>query len=876
MIVGEQRATQITSAGPLWPNKQSAAGGRPAPPVAYWADGIDELTTALGSRVGGLNTSEAAERLILYGENIVANDTEVGILRLAWRQVESPLVLILVFGALISMVLRQWTDALIILFIVIGSAALGFFQEFRASKAMALLRRRLSITATVIRDGRSVAVPVNMIVPGDVVQLSAGNLVPADGCIIEARDFLVSEAPLTGESFPTEKRRGAVPSDAPISQRTNAVFLGTSVRSGTATMLAVVTGPQTELGLISGRIATAQTDSEFFRGLRQFGYLLTRVMTGVVLFVLVINLLGNRPVIDSLLFAVAIAVGLSPELLPAIVSVTLSAGARRLAARGVLVRRLEAIENLGSIDILCTDKTGTLTMGNVALEHACDPQGTNSSEVLRLAFINADLETGIANPLDVALVAAGRRGGLDTGGECKLDEIPYDFIRRRLTIVIGDATWATTATMITKGAVAEVVAGCSHVDRNGASLPIDQAVREAIEQFCRAHAANGYRVLALATRALPRRDRYSQDDERGMVLRGFLLFVDPVKEGIDETLSDLRRAGIRTIIVTGDNRHVAAHIGEMVGIACARVLTGQDLNKTKDEALWHLAEEVNVFAEVDPQQKERLVRALQQRGHAVAFLGDGINDAPALLAADVGISVDSAVDVARESADVVLLVRDLEVLKDGIVEGRRTFANTLKYIRITVSANFGNMISMAIATLWLPFLPMTAKQILLNNFLSDFPSLAIAGDNLESEMLQSPQRWSMDEVRRFMIGFGLISTAFDLLTFAVLLWVFRADAAHFQTAWFVVSLLTEIAALLVLRTQRPIIGSRPGRLLLTSSMTIVVVALIAPYLGGLANAFGFVPLPLPILLCLGVVVLAYAGTIELAKYRIGVTSSNAP
>jgi Mg2+-importing ATPase len=779
-------------------------------------------------------------------------------------------VLILVFGACVSLLLREWTDAAIILLIVAGSSLLGFGQEYRASAAMARLRDRLALKVTAVRGGARRPVAARRIVPGDIIELSAGNLVPADGVVLGCRDFLVSEAALTGESFPVEKASGRVAADAPLPQRTNSVFLGTSVRSGTARVVIVETGLQTEFGRIAGRLAAAAPETEFARGLRQFGYLLTRVMVVMVLFVLTINLLWQRPVVDSLLFAVALAVGLSPELLPAIVSITLSSGARQMAHQGVIVRRLEAIENLGSIDILCTDKTDTLTKGAVELSAAVDPNGRESEEVRRLAFLNAELETGIDNPLDAAVVADAEKRGLRVPVEVKVDEIPYDFLRKRLTVVVAEGDMSQHR-IITKGAFDGVLDCCTAVVRNGAQVPLDAAERTRLRRYYEEKGAEGYRVLGLATRLVRARSHYDRTDETAMTFVGFLLFFDPLKEGIGETIGDLARLGIAVKIITGDNRFVAAHVGEAIGLDPNRMLTGAELHRIKDEALWHLAETTHLFVEVDPQQKERIVRALQRRGHAVGFMGDGINDAPALHVADVGISVDQAVDVARESAHVVLLRQDLNVLKSGVLGGRRTFANTLKYIAITTSANFGNMVSMALATLFVPFLPLTAKQILLNNFVSDFPSIALSTDNVDPDATEGAQRWSIASVRSFMVLFGLVSTAFDLLTFMVLLKVFEAGETLFQSTWFVVSLLTEVAVVLVLRTHLPCFRSQPSRLLVISTAIVGVLAVVLSYLPSLASTFDFVAVPLPLLLAAIFIVLLYVIATEVMKlwfYRL--------
>jgi Mg2+-importing ATPase len=809
--------------------------------------------------------ADAQQRLAQHGPNAVEADAQATAWRLLLRQFESPLVLILLAGAVLSLGLRDWLEASIILAIVVGSALLGFSQEYRASTAVAQLRRRLALIVRVRRDGAAQSVPARELVPGDVVLLAAGNLVPADGIVLEARDFLVSEAALTGESFPVEKQPGVLPPATPVSGRTNCVFLGSSVRSGTAEVLIVSTGRDTAYGAIGERLAAQPEETDFARGVRQFGQLLLRVMFLMVLFVLTVNQLLGRPVIESLLYAVALAVGLSPELLPAIVSVTLSRGARAMARRGVIVRKLEAIENLGSMDVLCTDKTGTLTSGVIDLAAALGPDGAPSRRVRELAYVNAALETGIDNPLDQAIVAAARREGSSVAPESKVDEIPYDFSRRRLTIVTRAAEDSGSHLLITKGAYANVLATCATVADGEREVALDAAMRERLDALYRDKGTEGYRVLGVASRRLPAQERYGIEDERGLCFAGFLLFMDAPKPDAQQILSSLATLGIRTKIITGDNRYVAAHVGASVGLDPQALLTGEQLAGMRDEALWHLAERTDLFAEVDPQQKERIVRALQRTGHAVGYLGDGINDAPALRAADVGVSVDQAVDVARESADVILLRPDLDVLRRGVEDGRRTFANTLKYISITTSANFGNMLSMALATPLLPFLPLAAKQILLNNFLSDVPSIAISTDNVDPARVERAQRWDVRGVQRFMLVFGLVSTVFDLITFFVLLQVFGTSEAVFQTSWFVVSLLTELIVVLVLRTYGPAWRSRPGALLLWTTLAVSVAGLALPYLDGVAAAFGFVPLPGALLFTLTLIVLVYAACTELAK-----------
>jgi Mg2+-importing ATPase len=826
----------------------------------YWSLAVPELMIALRTGARGLSASEAEERLLRHGPNTVEDQPQLTAFKLFLRQFESPLVLILVFGAAISLVLHDWVEASIILAIVLGSCLLGFTQEYRASAAVAELRRRLALTVRALRDGDLRTIPASDVVPGDVIELSAGNLVPADGVILAAKDFLLSEASLTGESFPVEKGPGVVPPETPLARRTNCVFAGTSVRSGVATVLVVETGLRTAFGAVAARLKARAPETEFARGVRHFGYLLVRVMVFIVIFVLVVNQLLGRPVLESLLFAMALAIGLTPELLPAIVSVTLSHGARAMARSGVIVRRLEAIENLGSMDVLCTDKTGTLTAGVVSLDAAVDPEGRPSKEVAQLAYLNAALETGIDNPLDAAIVAAGERDGLTVAARAKIDEIPYDFIRKRLTIVVVDDNPAHHL-IVSKGAFANVLAVCTALD----GIPLDQSARERLSAYYRKKSAEGFRVLAVATKRAAAKEHYEHADEAGMRFAGFLLFFDPPKPEAAQTIRDLAALGVRIKIITGDNRYVAAHVAEAIGLDPRATLAGEELARMKDESLWHRAPKTDLFVEVDPQQKERIVRALQRTGHAVGYLGDGINDAPALHAADVGISVDQAVDVARESADIVLLRPDLDVLRRGIEDGRRTFANTLKYISITTSANFGNMVSMALATPLLPFLPLAAKQILLNNLLSDLPLMTVSTDNVDARRIRRPQRWHVNDVRRFMIVFGLVSTVFDLLAFALLLNVFESDEPTFQTAWFVVSLLTEIAVVIVLRTNGPAWRSAPSGLLVWTSVVVGLGALAIPYAVPLASALGFVPLPWPLMGGVLVIVAGYVVSTEAVK-----------
>ena len=818
---------------------------------AWWAEDSEALFARLKSGPEGLPQDEAERRVPARRKTAEGNNA----LHLFAGQFTNPLVLILAFGALLSLVLREWVDASIILAIVAGSGVLGFVQEYRASQAVAELRSRLARQVRVIRDGTEVTLRFDRVAPGDVAVLKAGDLVPGDGAVLQSDGLTVDEAVLTGEAFPVDKMPGPSALDTPLSQRRGALFEGTSIRSGTGRMLVVAVGETTQFGAISAELEKAEEATEFARGMARFGAMLMRVMLAVVALVLTVSLLLGRELMNALLFAMALAVAISPQLLPAIVSVTLATGARRMTQGGVLVRRLQAIENLGGMDVLCTDKTGTLTSGAIALSAAVDIAGQASPGVLRLAAINARLQTAMASPLDEAILGAASASGLDLAQVEKRRDFPYDFKRRRYTVEAGIP--GAPPVLITKGAVAEVLSDCTTARVEGKAGPADAALEAQVQDFVRDRADNGFRVLAVAT------------GEPGVAcLEGFLLFFDPLKPGIRATIDTMRDRGISVRIISGDNRHVCAHIAAEIGLPQGDLLSGDMIAALDDATLAARITGTTVFAEVEPQQKERIVRAFQHAGHAVGYMGDGINDAPALRAADVGISVDSAVDVARESADIVLLQRDLGVITRGVEDGRRTFANTLKYVAITISANFGNMVSMALATVLLPFLPLLPVQILLNNFLSDFPAITIASDTVDSERLATAQRWDIARVRNFMILFGLVSTVFDLASFAILHFVVHADAATFRTGWFVVSLLTELAALFVLRTQRPFWRSPPSALLLWSSVLVALVAVCLPYSGPIAQLFEFRALGPGLLAMLFGLVFVYAlGTETAKRYR---------
>ena len=830
---------------------------------AYWSRPVADLLSELHGTPDGLSTTEARERLQQVGLNVLKPRRHDSALRLFIAQFTSPLVLILIFAAIISAIAGEWTDAIIVIIIVLASATLGFIQEYSASNAVEKLRAQVTIKANVLRDGKVQSIPAEEVVPGDIVQLSAGSLIPADGIVLEARDFFVNQAVLTGETFPVEKKAGPVEAKAGMPERVNTVFMGTSARSGSARALIVQTGSRTAFGQIADRLTLRPPETEFERGIRRFGYLLTQIMTVLVLLVFAINVILKKPPIDSFLFAIALAVGIAPELLPAIMSVTLSKGAQSMAKQGVIVRQLNAIENLGSMDMLCTDKTGTLTVGVVQLDGALDVNGQPSNEVMRYAYLNAAFQTGLANPLDEAILAQPHP---DTTGMDKLEEIPYDFVRKRLSVVVdSDPGTDIKPLLITKGALDNILTICTRVQIDGSVAPLDRARHQEIDARHAGWSAQGYRVLGVAMRDVPRQAIYTVDsDECDMIFAGFLLFFDPLKPDAKDTLDKLAQLGVQTKIITGDNRLVARHVAELLGLSADSILPASDMNELHDEALWNVAERTSIFAEVDPNQKERIILALRKMGHVVGYMGDGINDAPALHAADIGISVDQAVDVAKEAADFVLLRRDLGVLRAGIQEGRRTFANTLKYIFTTTSANFGNMLSMAGASLFLPFLPLLPKQILLNNFLSDLPAFGIASDNVDEDMVTQPHRWNIGSIRDFMIIFGLVSSVFDYATFGLLLFVVHATEQQFQTGWFVESLLTELVIALVIRTRRLFFLSRPGQFLWISTLIVSLGTIVLPYTR-FGQLFGLIPLPAWVMAALVVFTGLYVVAAEIAK-----------
>jgi len=803
----------------------------------------------------GLTSAEAQRRLAEFGENRISSQRRTSALALFIAQFKSPIILILIGAAILSLFLQDRTDAILILVIVLASGVLGFWQEHAATDAVAKLRALVETNARVLRDGEETIVPLADVVPGDVTLLSAGALIPGDGRLLEARELFVNEAALTGETFPAEK---SVAHPSKEESANAEVYLGTSVVSGSGKAEMVATGKNTRFGKIAERLRLRRPETEFERGVRRFGYLLAQITLLLVLAIFGFNVFLHKPVLDSFLFALALAVGLTPQLLPAIITINLSHGARRMAQQKVIVKRLAAIENFGSMNVLCSDKTGTITEGRIDIHAAVDGLGVDCEKAMFYAYLNASNETGFINPIDEAIRA---HPAWDCTGWNKLDELPYDFARKRLSILFEKER---RHVLITKGALRQILEICSAIERNdGTRDEIDNARHEIDEQL-RKLSSQGCRVLGIAYRECGSDiSAITHEIETDMIFLGLVALSDPPKPGIGSTLRELRDLGIRLKIVTGDNVLIATHLAQQVGLNTEQVLAGRDIQMMSDAALIRRASDVDVFAEIEPGQKERLILALKKAGHVVGYIGDGINDVSALHVSDVSLSVDSAVDVAREAADFVLLEHDLEVLVDGVREGRRTFANTLKYVFIATSANFGNMFSMAGASLLLPFLPLLPKQILLINLLTDLPEMTIASDDVDPELTERPRRWDIRFIRRFMTVFGLVSSVFDFLTFGVLIWL-NATVEQFRAGWFIESIASAALIVLVVRTRRPFFRSRPSKLLTLATLGVVIIAVLIPHLP-FASLLGFQTMPAHFYPILALIIIAYVAAAEVTK-----------
>ncbi|MDE2403367.1 MAG: magnesium-translocating P-type ATPase [Sphingomonadales bacterium] len=809
---------------------------------AFW-----RVLPSASSTDEGLTAAEAALRLATDGPNRIEEPAARGLVVRVLRRLADPLVLILIAAAAVSGATGDTASLVIILVIVAFSVGLDVVQEHGAERAAEALRRSIALRVTVLRDGRPVQLPAEQVVRGDVCRLAPGNLVPADGIVLASRGARVDESILTGEPWPAEKRPG--PSNAEsLADAFDALFAGTAMVSGEATMLVAATGRATCLGGISADLAHDEPPPAFERGLRRLGLLIVRLTLALVLLVLLAQFLHHRPALDALMFAAALAVGLTPELLPMVTTVTLTRGAVRMARRKVIVKRLAAIHDLGAMDVLCTDKTGTLTAARIALTATLAPDGAESAAVRELAAVNSHYASGVGNPLDEAILAAAP----DLSGWTRVADLPFDFERRRSAVL---AERDGERLLIVKGAPEDVLALCTD---------LDDAARARATALVEAHAAAGERLLAVATRVMPGVTAVSHADEAGLALAGFACFLDPPKPSAAAAIARLHGLGVRVKIVSGDAAPVVSHLVASLGIPAQGLLTGAEIERMNDRTLRAAVARHDLYARVSPDQKLRVIHALSRAGHTVGFMGDGINDAPAIHAADAGLSVDTATDVARAAADLILLDNDLGVVADGVEEGRRTYANIMKYVRMGTSSNFGNMLSMAVASLVVPFLPMTGVQILLNNLLYDLSQTGIPFDAVDAEDLAAPRNWSIAAIERFTAVMGPLSSLFDLATFALLLLVFHAGVGEFRTAWFVESMLTQLLVIFVIRTRGRPWRSRANRTLVATCLGALAAALLAAF-GPWRALFGFAPLPGHLLGLVALLAAAYLLLAELLK-----------
>jgi Mg2+-importing ATPase len=818
------------------------------------------LLTSLHATSEGLSTRQAAARRRRHGPNRLRPPRGPTLARRIAARLLDPLTLVLIAASLISALTGDAISFGFVAVVVVLSIALDLLQEHHAGRAVDALRRSVALRVRAWRDGRCVDLPADQLVPGDCVELSAGNLVPADARVLAATDFFVNQAALTGESWPVEKQ--AVDRPGPVDDNlgaAHAVYTGSTVVSGSARVLVCATGGATELGRLARSLSEEAPPTAFEQGTRRFGLLLTRATMVLVLFVLLVNTLHQRPALESFLFAVALAVGLTPELLPMIVSVTLARGAVRMSHRKVIVKRLSAVQDLGAMDMLCADKTGTLTEAKLRVEQVLDAQGGASTHVFELAWLNSRFETGLKAALDDAILAHGQA---DASAWRKIDEVPFDFERRRVSVLLQHAD---ERLLIVKGAPEDILRLSVAVEDKAGPQPLDNETRARIDQLFDDCSAQGQRLVAVASRRITDGTvDVTAADEHDLVFAGFVAFADPPKLSTSSALRSLQDHGVTLKIVTGDNEAVTRHLCQVLQLPVTGVLTGTQMATMDDPALRAAVSGVNLFCRVTPVQKNRIVQVLKDAGHVVGYIGDGVNDAPPLHTADVGISVDSATDVARQAADLVLLEHDLGVLRDGVREGRRTLLNVDKYIRMATSSNFGNMMSMAAAAMFLPFLPMRPVQILLNNFLYDMSELALPTDRVDDADLIAPQRWDIDRIRNFMLAFGPLSSAFDLLAFWLLIAVLHTPQAVFQTAWFVQSMATQVLVIFVIRTRLPAWRDRPSAGLVAASLCVVAAAVALPFLPW-SSVFGFVPLPREVLLMVLSLTAAYLMLAEAMK-----------
>lgn len=832
----------------------------------YAKSDIKDILKEFNSNTNGLTDDEVKKRIKQFGyNNPIKHDKRPAIIQFLLK-FTNPLIIVLLVIGVFTLFYAEKFSAIFIFLMIFISVCISFFQEYRSDKEIEKLVDMVSVKITVIRNGKKSDINIHELVPGDIIDVSAGDIIPADVRVIESKDLFVNESSLTGEAFPVEKTHEPLTYADTITDLKNTAFMGTSVVSGSATCLVLMTGKYTEFSHIAKNIAKDNFETSFDRGIRDFTWLMIKFVLVLVIFIFAINAMLKGNLLESILFSLAVAVGLTPEMLPMLVTINLAKGARDMSKKKVIVKHLESIQNLGAMDVLCTDKTGTLTEDKIILEKYCNIMGEEEHEVLRFAYINSFYQTGLKNVMDEAVL---KHLPITLKSVTKIDEIPFDFVRKTMSIVADiESDRHKGIFMISKGAPEEVFKKCTHYEVQGKKYKLDKKAIKIAQDEYEKLSYDGFRVLAVAYKPVKRKDKYNPGDEKQLILKGYLSFLDPPKQSSLEAIRQLEDLGVEVKILTGDNEIVTKKICSELGLETKGCITGREIDKLNDAELQSLVEKNTIFARVAPLQKQRIVEALQKNGHTVGFLGDGINDAPTLKKADVGISVNNAVDIAKESAGIILLDKDLRVLKEGVMDGRRVFGNLIKYIRMGASSNFGNMFSLAGASLFLPFLPMLPIQIILNNFFYDMSQLSIPTDNVDDDYIKKPRSWNIESIKRFMVFIGPISSIFDFTTFIVFFWIFSTVPAQFQTAWFIESLTTQVLIIYIIRTNKiPFIESRPSLPVVFTTLGIVILGLTVTMLP-VGKFFGFQPLPFKFIITIYGIVTAYIILTFFAKKKL--------
>lgn len=828
----------------------------------FWSYDVDEVLKTIETSKNGLSTEQANERIEKLGQNLFEEKKSASKLMVFINQFKNPITMILIFAAILSIFLKDYSDGIIILIIIMISALLSYNHESKANDAVKKLLSTVSVASAVLRDGKFQELDNSKLTIGDIISVKTGDMIPADCLLIEENSLSMDESSLTGETFPVEKNVEKLEEKTALSQRKNSLWMGTHVISGSGKAVIVNLAKDSEFGKITESLDETETDTDFERGIKDFGNLILQVTTILIGLIFLFNIILNKPFLESFMFALALSVGLTPQMLPAIISVNLSQGAKRMSAQGVIVKKLNSIENFGSMTVMCSDKTGTITKGQVKLESAMDNTGKKSETLVKLAAINSYFQEGYTNPIDQAILDENKN---DFSKYEKLFEIPYSFENKLLSVIVNtNNDLSDKNIMITKGALTSVINVCSTYQDDSRNSGNIEEIKSEIMDLFEKYSSQGYRILGLAYKNIDQENDVSKQKAENMIFRGLLLFIDPLKDDIKDVIEQMNSLGVSLKMITGDNHLIAKNIGSKVGLNPDKILLGEDLNSYSLSQLNKKIMDIDIFAEISPNQKEKIILAYKQAGEIVGYMGDGINDAPAIKQADVGISVDTAADTAKDAASIVLLENSLKVLISGIKEGRRTFINTLKYIFVATSANFGNMFSMAGASLFLKFLPLLPKQILLTNLFTDFPSLQIASDSVDEDWLQSPVTWDMKFIKRFMIIFGITSSVFDYITFIVLLLLFKANEQFFQTGWMLESVISAMVVMLIVRTKRPVIKSKPSNKLLLA-IVLVAIGLIAIIYSPINTYLGLIALPAQALLSMLGISLIYALTAEILK-----------